>query len=591
MFKDVYLTPSTGVLTFTLYDGTTKTIDTTLELIVESGYYNETTNNLVLVLANGNEIDIPVGDLLTDLDAINIRYDNGDSTLVAVNVKTAIDELDERIDNIIVGSIEGASAQEIIDARQGEVTLGANITKVKSQLAEKLTQGIGAVTNADLSQEVKESMTGGSVAVVGENAVLTENIVNQAVTMKKTNFIKTVNLFNKDTVISGGYIGVDGVEVSSSNWYYSDFIEVESGRTYTINDGLSNVGALLYDSNQNFLEAVYAEGEVSLGQVRTFTVDNAQAKYMVVNITILKLDIAMLVEGSLLPTEYMPYGEIYIMGKAMADKLYIEEKLTEIGATSPLNGNNIYMNYSTSFIEGEQQFNTAIGLEALSIGGDTKYATAIGYQAMKNNKPDGTPDAGLYNTAVGYQALTANVIGDHNTAVGFCALRDNEASYNTACGEDSLLFNTSGDSNVAIGTYSLKNNTSGRGNSAIGVNALQNNTTGYWNVGIGENTGAQTYSGVGNCDIDYRMTFVGAMASVDKSSGATQFQNSTAIGASAKVNKSNMVRLGSTSVTVVETYGDYESLTAGKGFICQSPNGTRYKISVSDMGDLVTNAI
>src|SRR5690606_3980915 len=79
MFKDVSYNNVNGILIFTRYDDTTKQIDLPLELLVESGYYDEVTNELVLVLANGSEIRIPVGNLLTDLDAHNIRF-NGSGT-------------------------------------------------------------------------------------------------------------------------------------------------------------------------------------------------------------------------------------------------------------------------------------------------------------------------------------------------------------------------------------------------------------------------------------------------------------------------------------------------------------------------------
>ena len=56
MLKDVVYNNVNGVLTFTKYDNTTKVIDLPLELLVNSGYYDEDTNELVLVLANGSEI-------------------------------------------------------------------------------------------------------------------------------------------------------------------------------------------------------------------------------------------------------------------------------------------------------------------------------------------------------------------------------------------------------------------------------------------------------------------------------------------------------------------------------------------------------
>ena len=50
----------------------------------------------------------------------------------------------------------------------------------------KITKG--EVTMSDLTQEVKTAMTGGSVAVVGVDAVGTENIKDGAVTIEKLAF-------------------------------------------------------------------------------------------------------------------------------------------------------------------------------------------------------------------------------------------------------------------------------------------------------------------------------------------------------------------------------------------------------------------
>src|SRR5690554_3024324 len=99
MLKDVSYNNVNGVLTFTRYDDTTKEIDLPLEFLVESGYYDEVTNELVLVFANGSEIRIPVGNLLTDLDAHNIRF-NGSGTNYLVGkteVEGAVKELDTQV--------------------------------------------------------------------------------------------------------------------------------------------------------------------------------------------------------------------------------------------------------------------------------------------------------------------------------------------------------------------------------------------------------------------------------------------------------------------------------------------------------------
>lgn len=82
-FKDVSYTPDNGHLTFTDNKGNTKTIDLPLELIVDSGEYDGTENEeaIVLTLANGEKIRIPVNDLI---DTIDNRFGDVETALDAI---------------------------------------------------------------------------------------------------------------------------------------------------------------------------------------------------------------------------------------------------------------------------------------------------------------------------------------------------------------------------------------------------------------------------------------------------------------------------------------------------------------------------
>ena len=91
-------------------------------------------------------------------------------------------------------------------------------------------------------------------------------------------------------------------------------------------------------------------------------------------------------------------------------------------------------------------------------------------------------------------------------------------------GFNSLVNNITGNSNTASGVYALNKNTTGDYNVAVGEYALNANTTGSNNTGIGK--GADVTSG--------------------------DFTNATAIGYQAKVDASNKVQIGNTSVTVIE---------------------------------------
>jgi hypothetical protein len=69
-FKQVKYDASNGHLTFTDSNGVNVTIDLPLELIVNSGEYDDTENEeaIVLTLANGEKIRIPVNDLIDTID-------------------------------------------------------------------------------------------------------------------------------------------------------------------------------------------------------------------------------------------------------------------------------------------------------------------------------------------------------------------------------------------------------------------------------------------------------------------------------------------------------------------------------------------
>jgi hypothetical protein len=127
--------------------------------------------------------------------------------------------------------------------------------------------------------------------------------------------------------------------------------------------------------------------------------------------------------------------------------------------------------------------------------------------------PQGPPGSGSNNlpgsnTASGYGALVSNTTGSYNTATGYAA----------------LYTNTAGINNTASGYGALQSNTIGSYNTATGNSALVSNTTGSYNTAIGYS--ADVFSGY--------------------------FTNATAIGYGAVVDASNKIRLGNSSVTVIE---------------------------------------
>ena len=157
------------------------------------------------------------------------------------------------------------------------------------------------------------------------------------------------------------------------------------------------------------------------------------------------------------------------------------------------------------------------------------FNTAVGYQSLKGSATIAN-NTGLQNTAVGYQAMAVNQNGGGNTAVGYLSLSANSSgSGNVAIGEEALKANTTNSNNVALGYEALFSSTADN-NVALGYRAGTHSTP---NTTGGQNTylGALTYTSNGN------------------------FINSTALGYNAQITASNMVQLGNTNVSLVNTSG------------------------------------
>jgi hypothetical protein len=250
-----------------------------------------------------------------------------------------------------------------------------------------------------------------------------------------------------------------------------------------------------------------------------------------------------------------------------------------------LNSGNLTMGYSANN-------NTAIGSNALPSLTTGCCNSAVGNNALLQNTTGGgnsaMGDGALYsnqggsnNTGLGRWALISNTTGNANTAVGVQALQSNNGTANTAMGVYALQNNTSGMENVAIGNYALQPNTNGNynigigfgalstncsspcttgqglGNVAAGMYALESNSTGTGNTATGyysllnNNTGSYN-TAVGEALLSNQSgtynTAVGWNADVN----APNLTNATAIGYQAVATASNMIRLGNSSVTVIQ---------------------------------------
>jgi hypothetical protein len=174
-----------------------------------------------------------------------------------------------------------------------------------------------------------------------------------------------------------------------------------------------------------------------------------------------------------------------------------------------------------------QTLNTGWGLSGNSgtAGNFIGTTNNIALEFRVNNVTAGRLSLTGSNTSFGYGSLPTTTTGTGNTAIGFNALKDN----------------TTGELNLATGNQALPKNTTGIENTAVGFGALAINETGSYNTAIGRSTLSGNLSGNYN-------TAIGYIAGTS----ANNLTNTTAIGYQASVNVSNKVRIGNTSVTVIE---------------------------------------
>ena len=107
--------------------------------------------------------------------------------------------LDENIQVQLNNKIDETKTNLINNINELNSQVDNKINEVNSQLDTKANKN-EIFTMANMGQDIKEAMTGGSVAVVGTNSVLTENIVDGQVTLQKTNLKNNYEVFFKDSI-------------------------------------------------------------------------------------------------------------------------------------------------------------------------------------------------------------------------------------------------------------------------------------------------------------------------------------------------------------------------------------------------------
>ena len=170
----------------------------------------------------------------------------------------------ETLNENLTNDIETINEKLTNDIETINEKLTNDIDTISSQLDNKASKN-EVFSMANMGQDVKEAMTGGSVAVVGKNAILSENIVNATISSDKTDFIKKgKNILNLDSLKYGFYIKNNGSLVTNDQYVTTDYIEFKKGEQLNLsrktNESVSLRGfrfACFYDSNYNVITDLY----------------------------------------------------------------------------------------------------------------------------------------------------------------------------------------------------------------------------------------------------------------------------------------------------------------------------------------------
>ena len=178
--------------------------------------------------------------------------------------------LEEEVVKKLMVLIEDGTVEKLINVNLFN-TLNDKINGLSSQLEQKANSidvNSKVWNMSNMGQDVKEAMTGGSVAVVGKDTILEENIVKKQVTPSRTSFCEIgENKFNIDSVKFGVFADPRSgnvVESEDSNYYTVEF-EVSPQNKYlyaslnTVKDAYikTNGGFISFlDINKNLLSYI-----------------------------------------------------------------------------------------------------------------------------------------------------------------------------------------------------------------------------------------------------------------------------------------------------------------------------------------------
>ena len=267
-------------------------------------------------------------------------------------------EMGDRISQGKLNKIEDAIDQ----INQNEKTLDKRVTNNFNVLESNKADKNEIFSMANMGQDIKEAMTGGSVAVVGKDGVLRENISDGQVTFEKTDFIETddtgnlidMNKITRDVYINGG---VDGNLKPYNDFCVTDYIKVSSAKSYYYGTLYSGYYAF-YDANKKYISGLgQASNDTALPRPFTPPQNACYIRMTATNFVNMTASYLSTVEGSkdfryVIPELYFTDEQIETMYEYTTEHLDMEvtEDLIKDGSVTPNKTTFIHVDENSNMI-------------------------------------------------------------------------------------------------------------------------------------------------------------------------------------------------------------------------------------------------
>lgn len=260
------------------------------EIFNEFNQYNRTGWQIRDVITSGklNKIENALFEIHENTKRVENESKARDNENQAV-LDLKIDSVDNRLDS----KIDSTKAE----LQQKDRDLVNDISTINSTLKSKAD--VSFVNNkvfnmSNMGQDVREAMTGGSVAVLGEDMVLSENIVDGQVTARKIQNAKPINganIMNYDELKFGFYYnGATGVVVEGASSTGLNCITplypVTPGEIYWVN---KDSNCILFNGNKEYIQRLLVGG-LQVGQGKITIPDDINSAYIGLSLKIAEGD-------------------------------------------------------------------------------------------------------------------------------------------------------------------------------------------------------------------------------------------------------------------------------------------------------------